>query len=159
MGLKLLLAGCSKDERQLAEDEVRRALGTRVDRGAWTVSLVRLTRQWSVTVDGPTQGVRALVLVAPEGRLAETIAEALTPRPPAPPQTQAKTPEGRPPDQEGRAPYRCEKCGEAFVLVYEAPPEEDQETVKAACPHCWHVNHVLVAASVAASKDFRVEKA
>jgi len=159
MGLKLLLAGCSKDERQRAEDEVRRALGTRVDRGAWTVSLVRLNRQWSVTVDGPTQGGRALVLVAQEGRLAETIAEALEPRPPAPSQTPAKTIEGRPPDHEGRAPYRCEKCGEAFVLVYEAPPEEDLETARAACPHCWHVNHILVAASAAAAKDFRVEKA
>ena len=159
MGLKLLLAGCSKDERLLAEDEVRKALGRRVDGGAWTVSLVRLSRQWSVTVDGPTHGVRALVLVAPEGRLAETIAAALEPRSPAPSQAPARAREHRASDQEGRAPYHCEKCGGAFVLVYEAPPEEDLETVRAACPHCWHVNHVLVAASAAAAKDYRVEKA
>ena len=45
MGLKLLCAGCSKDERETAEALVRKALGRRTEGGAWTVSLVRVSDQ------------------------------------------------------------------------------------------------------------------
>ena len=80
MGLKLMCAGCSKDEREAAEADVRKALGRRTEGGAWIVSLVRISDQWSITLDGSSYGVRSMTLVAPEGRLYETIAEALEPR-------------------------------------------------------------------------------
>src|SRR5260370_13557798 len=77
MGLKVMCAGCSKEERDIAENAVRQALGQRAQNGAWMVSLVKITGRWSVTVDEPTSGIRALTLVAPQGRLRETIAGAL----------------------------------------------------------------------------------
>jgi hypothetical protein len=155
MGLKLLCAGCSKDERETAEAAVRKALGRRTEGGAWTVSLVRMTDRWSVTLDGSSYGVRALTLVAPEGRLYETIADALEPQAEA-----AAAPAAAPArPAESRAPFQCEKCGGGFVLVYDAPPDEGEETVPAACPHCWHVNRVLAASSAAETRDYRVEKA
>jgi hypothetical protein len=155
MGLKLLCAGCSKDEREAAEALVRKALGRRTEGGAWTVSLVRISDQWSITVDGSSYGVRALHLVAPEGRLYETIAEALEPQAASAAAPAATV--SRP--AESRAPFECEKCGGAFVLIYESASEEGEETVPAACPHCWHVNRVLAPSSAAESRDYRVEKA
>jgi hypothetical protein len=156
MGLKLLCAGCSKDERETAEAAVRKALGRRSEGGAWTVSLVRLTDRWSVTLDGSSYGVRALTLVAPEGRLYETIVGALEPQGAAPAVASAAAPAR---SAESRAPFQCEKCGGGFVLVYDAPADEEEETVPAACPHCWHVNRVLAASSAAETRDYRVEKA
>ena len=151
MGLKLMCAGCSKDERQLAETTVREALGTRVDDGSWIVSLVKVTDQWSVTLDAPYRGVRALTVVAREGRLSESIAEALEPpRAPLPPQT---TP------SESRSWAECEKCQKAFVVVYEASAEECEESAPVACPHCWHVNHALVGERAAETREYRAEKA
>jgi len=151
MGLKLLCAGCSKDERAQAEAAVRQALGRKAEDGAWTVSLVRITGRWSVTLDGPAFGVRALTLVAPEGRLREAIVEALQ-KPAAPPTGQAG-------GAERRAPGQCEKCRGRFVVIYEARPEEAEESVAVACPHCWHVNHVLVGETAAEARDYRAEKA
>lgn len=149
MGLKLLCAGCSKDEREHADTAVRQALGPRVEQGSWTVSLVKLSGQWSVTLDEPASGVRALTLVAAPGRLGEAIAEALQP---AAPSSQART-------AERRSPGQCGKCRRAFVVSYQAFPDEGEESVPVACPHCWQVNRVLVAESAAEAKDYRAEKA
>jgi hypothetical protein len=154
MALKLLCAGCSKDEREAAEAAVRKALGGRAEGGAWTVSLVRVSDQWSITLDASAYGVRSLHLVAPEGRLCETIAGALEP-----PSAATVAPVVPQTSTESRAPFRCEKCGGAFVLIYEAALDEGEETVPAACPHCWHVNRVLAASSAAETRDYRVEKA
>ena len=79
-----MCAGCSVEERERAESDVRRALGTRVA-GAetWIVSVINLQSRWSVTLDGP--GIRALNCTAPQGRLAEAIQEALQARTGAPP--------------------------------------------------------------------------
>ena len=153
MGLKVLCAGCSKDERQDAEAAVRQALGKRTENGAWMVSLVRITGQWSVTLDAPTSGIRALTVVAPEGRLRESIVEALEPpgAPPPPPQ-RATVP------ADGRSPAECEECRRAFVVIYEAAADDSQESAPVACPHCWHVNYVLVGETAAETKDYRAEK-
>src|SRR5262245_44782826 len=51
MPLKIMCAGCPKDEREPAEAAVKAALGQVA--GSWTVSLVKMGRQWSLTVDGP----------------------------------------------------------------------------------------------------------
>jgi hypothetical protein len=163
MPLKVLLAGCSKEEREQAESQVRQALGRRADGSPWTVSLVRIAGQWSVTLDSPSEGVRALTLVAPEGRLREAIVQALggpspsagTPR--AAPAAPARAGPSRAGEQRG--PSRCSKCGQGFVVVYDAAPDEPEETVAVACPHCWQVNHVLVAEGAAETRDYRAEKA
>ena len=150
MALKLLCAGCSKDERQQAEATVRQALGERAESGAWTVSLVKAAGQWSVTLDGPSSGVPARTLVAPLGGLREAITEALGggEAPPAPART-----------AESGSPCQCDKCQKAFVVKYEAVPGESEASVAVACPHCWQVNRVLVAESAAEAMDYRAEKA
>jgi len=84
MSLKVMCAGCSAEERERAESDVRRALGTRAAGGdTWIVSVINLQSRWSVTLDGP--GIRALNCTAPPGRLAEAIQEALQARTGAPP--------------------------------------------------------------------------
>jgi len=79
-----MCAGCSAEERERAESDVRRALGARAAGGdTWIVSVINLQSRWSVTLDGP--GIRALNCTAPPGRLAEAIQEALQARTGAPP--------------------------------------------------------------------------
>jgi hypothetical protein len=80
-----MCAGCSADERERAESDVRRALGTRASGSGetWIVSVINLQSRWSVTLDGP--GIRALNCTAPPGRLAEAIQEALQAKMGAPP--------------------------------------------------------------------------
>ena len=160
MGLKILCAGCSKDEREQAEADVGRALAGRVAAGDWSVSLVKLAGRWSVTIDAPAARIRGLSVVAAQGRLAETIREALggagaaeaPPRPRA-----ASAPASAAPGGDGR--QRCEKCGGAFVVVYETRPGEPLESAPVACPHCWSVNRAPVGAEAALTRDYRAEKA
>jgi hypothetical protein len=78
MPLKIMCAGCSKDERDAAEAAVKAALGTAA--GSWMVSLVKIGRQWSVTVDGPE--VKHKTLVVPDGSLPQALRD-LVPPPPA----------------------------------------------------------------------------
>ena len=76
MSLKVMCAGCSAEERERAESDVRRALGARATGSeTWIVSVINLQSRWSVTLDGP--GIRALNCAAAPGRLAEAIQEAL----------------------------------------------------------------------------------
>jgi phage FluMu protein Com len=157
MSLKVLVAGCAKDEREQAEAQVRQALGTRAEGSSWTVSLVRIAGQWSVTLDAPSAGVRSRNFMAGEGRLREAIMQALSAPAPRPGMAPATAPE-RSLQRQGE-PCRCAKCGKAYVVVYEAAPDEPEESVAVACPHCWTVNHVLVAESAAESRDYRAEKA
>ena len=79
-----MCAGCSAEERERAESDVRRALGARAAGGeTWIVSVINLQSRWSVTLDGP--GIRALNCTASPGRLVEAIQEALQARTGAPP--------------------------------------------------------------------------
>jgi ssDNA-binding Zn-finger/Zn-ribbon topoisomerase 1 len=95
MSLKVMCAGCSAEEREHAESDVRRALGARATGNeTWIVSVINLQGRWSVTVDGP--GVRALNCTASSGRLAEAIAEALRSKA-APAAAPAPVPKAAPP--------------------------------------------------------------
>src|SRR6266446_4676420 len=156
MGLKVMCAGCSKEERDIAENAVRQALGKRAQSGAWTISLVKITGRWSVTVDEPSSGIRALTLVAPQGRLRETIAgalerpedavperaagagSALTPPPvrerTPPPARQRTPPPARARGGGGRSPCQCEKCRLDFVVIYETVRDEGETSAPVACP-------------------------
>lgn len=176
MSLKVLCAGCSSEERERAESDVRRALGTRTDAAQWTVSLVKVAGRWSVTLARPSAGT--LTCVAPEGRLAEAIRDALggppgrgptpeTPSAPAArpaPSAPARSAMGAGRGASGtRGPqtsrHTCMSCREAFVVICDAAPDEAEETVAVACPHCWHRNYVLVPESAAETRDFTAEKA
>jgi hypothetical protein len=76
MSLKVMSAGCSAEEKERAESDVRRALGPRAESTeTWVVSVVSVANRWSVTVDGP--GIHALHCTANPGRLSEAIRDAL----------------------------------------------------------------------------------
>jgi hypothetical protein len=150
VGLKVLCAGCAADEREAAERTVRDVLEARATDGNWTVSLVKLGAQWSVTLDAPAAGLRANFM-APGDRLRESISETVG----GPAQPAQESP-GRAPVAEGA--WSCEKCQGAFVVTYEGIPGEPQITVAVACPRCWHINHVPVGENAAASQDYRAEK-
>ena len=113
MGLRIMCAGCSKEEREQAELAVKRALHHVPASEAWTVSLVKMRAQWSVTLDAPGAEVRSLTMLAPESRLGESITEALRnaqgSRAPAPPTTSptpgpSPTPRALAPSPAPRAP-------------------------------------------------------
>jgi hypothetical protein len=79
MSLKVMCAGCSAEERERAESDVRRALGPRAEGDeTWIVSVVNVARRLSVTLDGP--GIRALTCTAAPGQLADAIRDALQAR-------------------------------------------------------------------------------
>ncbi len=155
MGLKLLCAGCSKDEKDVAEVSVREALGRKVEDGSWVVSLVRITDRWSITVDAPAHGLRGLALVAPQGRIRDTIAEALG----GPASAMGTMGAMAAPAAVARGAHRCDGCSRSFVVVYDVHGDEGEESAPVACPHCWHVNHVLVGENAAETRDYRAEKA
>jgi hypothetical protein len=103
MSLKVMCAGCSAEERERTESDVRRGLGARASGDeTWIVSVVNLQSRWSITMDGP--GIRALNFTAPPGRLAQSIQEALEAKtaatakpPPAPTASAPPRPPSAPP--------------------------------------------------------------
>ncbi|MGH7535847.1 MAG: hypothetical protein ACREMG_09690 [Gemmatimonadales bacterium] len=159
MGVKIMCAGCSADEREAAETAVRRAVASLP--GSWTISLVKVSRQWSVTIDGP--GAKGLTLVAPEGRIPETIRTALG-KPggasgPAPTARAGRAPAGAADGGlERRDRHPCQKCGQEFAVVYASAPGEGTRTVAVACPHCWEIGHFPVSEEAALNRDYRAEK-
>jgi hypothetical protein len=166
MGLKILCAGCSKDEREQAEAQVTRVLAERARTEDWSVSLVKLGGRFSVTLDAPAVHVRGLSVMADQARLADAIREALgrAPAPARAPSAPAAAPvapktAAKAAPASDRGPHRCDKCGGGFVIVYETRGGESMETAAVACPHCWYVNRVLIDADAAFNRDYRAEKA
>jgi hypothetical protein len=174
MSLKVLCAGCSQEERERVESDVRSALGARLPDEAWTVSLVKVNDRWSVTVSSPKR--TTVTSVAPEGGVGQAVRDAVAgaASPAAPPSkaaAHAPAPKGPGPAARPapaaahaasgtqRVRHQCGSCREAFVVTYEAGADEGEETVAVACPHCWHKNYVLIAESAAESRDFTAEKA
>jgi DNA-directed RNA polymerase subunit RPC12/RpoP len=161
MSVKILCAGCSKEEREQAEADVRKALAERAASDNWMVSLVKLSGRWSVTLDAPAARLRGLTVVAPEGRLVDSIREALRAgaAPAAAPRSAPTPPAAPPAAVRAGGRLQCEKCGGGFTVVYEAHPGEPQEAAPVACPHCWHVNRILIGMDAAFNRDYRAEKA
>ncbi len=171
MALRILCAGCAKDEKEEAESAVRRALAEAAAKDDWTVSLVKLGGQWSVTLDAPKAGVRAKTLVAPSSGLTAAIREILRPggapeaAPSAPSPSGGAAPSPAPPPPaaisasgEEAGDFTCVSCQRGFVVLYEGVPDEGLEDAPAACPHCWHTNRVLIGAGAAATREYRTEK-
>jgi hypothetical protein len=183
MALKILVAGVTKDERALIESAVKQALGRRAAAEPWTVSLVRVGAQWSVTLNGPGEDFRNVSFAAEDRRLTEAIGEALArggaaPPPPSsaaphwgpgPTPTMPSAPTGRPgpaasvprPAASGLKPgtHACTKCGQAFVVLFEMQPNDSLVMAAVACPHCWEINRVEIGAWAASGRDYRAEKA
>ena len=163
MSLKILCAGCSKPEREAVEAEVAAVLGARARTEPWTVSLVKLGDRWSVTLEGPDRATRGTAFMAPESRLRESIAEALSKGGPAPAAPGAVRPARTPgaavagPRGERRDRHDCSKCRRSYVVVYDAEAGEATETVPVACPRCWQIDHVAVAQTAGINSDYRVE--
>jgi hypothetical protein len=92
MPLKIMCAGCSKDEREPAEASVKAALAGAA--GSWTVSLVKIGRQWSMTVDGPD--IKHKTQVVPEGGIKQAIQQLLPGAAPPPASLPAPAPAAAP---------------------------------------------------------------
>jgi hypothetical protein len=186
MSLKILCAGGSKEEKDAVEAAVRAGIGTRPPGESWTVSLVKIGPQWSVTLDGPQKTSPRATFMAPQGGLRAAISESMArhsapgagaapSRPasaaPAPSPsgsgvggTSIGTAVARPTGSTGRPgerrnSYTCGQCNKGFVVSYESEANEAEETVPAACPHCWSILNVKVGLSAAVNDDYRVEKA
>jgi len=166
MALKILCAGGSKEEKEAAEAAVRAGIGPRPAAEAWTVSLVKVGRQWSVTLDGPEKSSPRSTFIAGEGRLRDTISQSLAHRGRdggAGAAGRGKAPTGGAtavsgPGRERRNAYQCPKCGNGFVVSYEVEAGEGEESVPAACPHCWNIENVKVGITAAVNSDYRVQK-
>jgi len=163
MGLKILCAGGSKEEKEAVETAVRAGIGSRPPGETWTISLVKIGRQWSVTLDGPEKTSSRSTFMTAEGGLRAAISDSMARRgapgrgtavPPAPGGVSHVT---RPSGQ-GRNAYKCQKCGHGFIVTYDVEAGEGEETVPAACPHCWQIENVKVGVTAAVNNDYRVEK-
>jgi hypothetical protein len=167
MSLKILCAGCSKEERQAVEAEVAAALGPRARTDPWTVSLVKIGGRWSVTLEGPDRATRGTHFMTGENDLRQSIAAALTKGATAPAPGPAPAAPGRPAHPAGpavtggsgprRDRHSCSKCRKWYVIVYDAEAGEPTETVPVACPRCWQIDHVAVAQSAGINSDYKVE--
>jgi DNA-directed RNA polymerase subunit RPC12/RpoP len=168
MSLKILCAGGSKEEKEAAERAVRAGIGARAAGETWTVSLVKIGRQWSVTLDGPDKSSPRSTFIAGEGRLRDALSESLAQRRAggraAATTGGATVPTGGAaavsgPAGQQRNAYTCQQCGKAFAVSYDVEAGEGEETVPAACPHCWRIENVKVGITAAVNNDYRVDKA
>ena len=170
MSLKILCAGGSKEEKEAAETAVRAGIGARPAGETWTVSLVKVGRQWSETLDGPDKSSPRSTFIAGEGRLREALSESLAQRRAGGGGRAAVTaggatvPTGGATAVSGRAgqrrnAYTCQQCGKGFAVSYEVEEGAGEETVPAACPYCWQIENVKVGISAAVNNDYRVDKA
>jgi DNA-directed RNA polymerase subunit RPC12/RpoP len=183
MGLKILCAGGSKEEKDAVEAAVRAGIGTRPAGESWMVSLVKIGPQWSVTLDGPQKTSPRATFMAPQGGLKAAISESMA-RHGAPGGALARAASSAPSGAAGTAgtagtsigtavarptgsasrpgerrnSYTCGQCSKGFVVSYEAEANEAEETVPAACPHCWSILNVKVGLSASVNDDYRVEK-
>jgi len=155
--VKILIAGCLPKEKAHIEATVRSALGPRADSGPWSLSLVKVGNQWSVSLDGPEPRLKGVTVVAPEHRLKQAIAEALNAQPREP--GSGFTAPTSPVAGEKRDQYDCPSCGQGFAVVYRAQPGESATRAPVACPHCWQVSEVTIPEGVAFTQEYRAEPA
>ena len=156
MSLKIMIAGCAKEEKDEIGSSVKKAFADRPKDEPWSVSVVKIANQFSVEINGPDARTRGLSLVAPLGNLTGSLREAITGggnRTASP--ASAPTPSG----SEKKDRHDCEGCSAPFEVIYSAAPGEPQEVCPVACPQCWHVNHVPIAEGAGATGDYRAQAA
>jgi hypothetical protein len=152
MPLKILCAGYGKDEKSDLEKQVQSILGRALGNG-WTISLVKLGGQVSVSIDGPDERLKGKSFAVPPMRLRDSLRDMLTahgfdaaepaPAPPAP-ATAARGSAPRPPSgrfsaQATRAavstpPPAVRPSGPAARGARSASGRHARD--EHACPHC-----------------------
>lgn len=167
-GLRIMVAGVDKDARGAVEASVRQALGSRAERGPWSISVVSMAGRWSVTLDGPEEQLRGLSFVADGSRLVDAIREALhgeagTPGNGGWGRTTVASATVAPPAATALAPdagdrYVCRHCGKTVLVTYEEQPGDGKALAAVACPHCWQIEQVEIGAWAAAGGEYRAEK-
>ncbi len=158
MSLKIMIAGCAKEQKDEVASSVKRAFADRPADEPWSVSVVKIANQWSVEINGPEARYKGLSLVAPLGDLTGSLRKAITGaghHVAAP----AAAPNGGRREGEKKERYNCEGCSAAFEVIYNTAPGERQELCPVACPQCWHVNHVPIAEGAGATGDYRAQAA
>lgn len=165
MSLNILCAGCSVEERVAVEAALHAALDECTRRDPWTVSLVKFGAGWSVTLDGRATAAPRRSFMVPSPAGAQVVAQAVrsavdpgatllgVPSAVRHPAAVAAEPQGR------RDAHTCGVCGRAYVLVYDAEPDEPLEDAPVACPHCWQICRVQVTRSASIGRDYRADKA
>ena len=164
------MAGVDRDDRPRIEEVVRRALPDPAV--SWSVSLVRVGAQWSVTIEGP--GHKPCCFTAEADRLEPAIRAAVAPgvpeacppsaTEPDPPGSVSSGGESRVEHEcssggESRVEHECQTCHQRFVVTYEARPQEATVLAAVACPHCWQVERVAIGEWSASGHDYRAVKA
>lgn len=183
MSINIMIAGCSKDERERIEGSVRAAFTGRPEADPWNVSLVRLGDQWSIDIDGPEPQFKGISVVAPADDLTGSLERAIGSPPASVPAvaspTAAVAAEAAAPASAGpSAPtsaategigaaaskdgarkdrHECEECAAAFEVVFDKLAGEPEELCPVACPACWHVNKVPIAEAAGATGDYRAQ--
>jgi hypothetical protein len=165
MSLNIMIAGCAKEERDDVGSSVKKAFVDRPTEEKWNVSLVKIANQWSVEIDGPDPQYKGLSLVTPPEDLTGALRRALksagagaggngssAASSNGDGASAAPGPEGERKDR-----HSCEGCSAAFEVVYQAARGEAEEMCPVACPQCWHVNHVPIAAGAGTNGDYRAQ--
>jgi hypothetical protein len=167
MSLKIMIAGCAKDQRDSVESSVRTALAGRPAEEDWNVSLVLLANQWSVDIDGPEPPHKGLSLVAPADDLTASLKRALDDASNGSSVASADA-AGTPAGTNGANGassehgeqinrHECDACQAAFDVIYNRLPGESEELCPVACPACWHVNKVPIAEAAGLTGDYRAQ--
>ena len=78
MAVKILCAGYGKDEKFELEKQVRSIFGPPLSHQEWSISLVKLGGQVSVSVDGPDERVRGKSFLAAPRSLRDSLCDLLT---------------------------------------------------------------------------------
>jgi hypothetical protein len=166
MSLNVMIAGCSKDERERIEAAVRAAFTGRPEDEPWNVSLVNVANQWSIDIDGPEPNFKGMSLVAPTSELTASLKEVLggaaapsngsAPPPPAP-SAGGDEPSPAAPAGPRKDRHRCEECAAPFEVVFDQQAGEPEDLCPVACPACWHVNRVPIAEAAGATGDYRAQ--
>jgi DNA-directed RNA polymerase subunit RPC12/RpoP len=152
-----MVAGVDKDARALVEAAVRRAFQPRPVQEAWSVSLVRLASQWSVTLSGPGERFRHVSFVAEATALEEQLRAAISEGQPG---SAAAAAGAGPATARSRVEERhvCEKCRKELQVSYEGVADEPKERAPVACPHCWQVIHVPIGSWAVAGGEYAAVK-
>ncbi len=167
MTLKIMIAGCAKDERDKIEASIKTAMGDRPARSDWNLSLVNIANQWSVEIDGPEPHFARVSLIATTSDLIEKLEQALSeaeskvsvsaataPAATAPTATAPTAESGKKQER-----YTCEECAALFDVIFDYTAGEPEELCPVACPACWHVNRVPIAVAAGATGDYRAQAA
>jgi hypothetical protein len=77
MSLKIMIAGCAKEEKDAVGSSVKKAFTDRPADEPWSVSVVKIASQWSVEINGP-EARQGLSLVAPLGDLTGSLRKAIS---------------------------------------------------------------------------------